>query len=134
GGTVIRRATLHNFDEIARLGLRVPDAVRVEKGGEIIPKITAALPEKRPADSRAIEPPAACPVCGGELSRVEDEVAWRCDNLQCPAQLQRALLHFCSRGAMNVEHVGPALMDALLESGKVRDAADLYALTRDDLL
>ena len=134
GGTVIRRATLHNFDEIARLDLRVPDVVRLEKGGEIIPKITAALPEKRPADARPVAPPAVCPVCGTELTRAEDEVAWRCDSLQCPAQLQRALLHFCSRGAMNIEHVGPALMDALLESGKVRDGADLYALTRDDLL
>lgn len=133
GGTTVKRATLHNFDEIARLGLRVPDVVRVEKGGEIIPKITAALPEKRPADARPIDPPEACPVCGGELSKVEDEVAWRCDNLQCPAQVQRALLHFASRGAMNIEHLGPALMDALLESGKVKDAADLYSLKAEDL-
>ena len=133
GGTTVKRATLHNFDEIARLDLRVPDVVRVEKGGEIIPKITATVPEKRPADARPIDPPAACPVCGGELSKVEDEVAWRCDNLQCPAQVQRALLHFGSRGAMNIEHLGPALMDALLESGKVHDAADLYALKAEDL-
>lgn len=134
GGTVVKRATLHNFEEIARLGVQCPDVVRVEKGGEIIPKITAVVLEKRPPASRPIVPPAACPVCGGELSRVEDEVAWRCDNLQCPAQVQRALLHFASRGAMNIEHLGPALMDALLEAGVVKDAADLYALTAEDLL
>jgi DNA ligase (NAD+) len=133
GGTTVKRATLHNFDEIERLGLRVPDAVRVEKGGEIIPKITAVVLEKRPRGSSAIVPPEACPVCGGELSKVEEEVAWRCDNLQCPAQVQRALLHFASRGAMNIEHLGPALMDALLESGAVKDAADLYALKQEDL-
>jgi DNA ligase (NAD+) len=129
----VKRATLHNFDEIARLGLRVPDVVRVEKGGEIIPKITAAVPEKRPKGHKPIAPPTNCPVCGEELSKVEEEVAWRCDNLQCPAQVQRALLHFGSRGAMNIEHLGPALMDALLESGKVKDAADLYALRAEDL-
>jgi DNA ligase (NAD+) len=136
GGTTVKRATLHNFDEIERLGLRVPDIVMVEKGGEIIPKITAAVVEKRPqlkTRSRPILPPEACPVCGSELSKDEEEVAWRCDNLQCPAQVQRALLHFGSRGAMNIENLGPALMDALIESGKVRDVADLYALKREDL-
>lgn len=133
GGTTVKRATLHNFDEIARLGLQCPDVVRVEKGGEIIPKITTVVAEKRPADSAPIVPPATCPECGGELSKVEEEVAWRCDNLQCPAQVQRALLHFASRGAMNIEHVGPALVDALLESGKLRDLADLYHLRREDL-
>jgi DNA ligase (NAD+) len=133
GGTTVKRATLHNFDEIARLGLQVPDTVRVEKGGEIIPKITAVVLEKRPKNSQPILPPEVCPVCGGDLSKVEEEVAWRCDNLQCPAQVQRALLHFSSRGAMNIEHMGPALMDALLESGKVTDAADLYALRQEDL-
>jgi DNA ligase (NAD+) len=124
---------LHNFDEIDRLGLRVPDAVRVEKGGEIIPKITAVVAEKRPKGSAAIVPPKQCPVCGSDLSRDEEEVAWRCDNLQCPAQVQRALLHFGSRGAMNIEHLGPALMDALLEAGTVKDAADLYALGQENL-
>lgn len=134
GGTVVKRATLHNFDEIARLGLQVPDRVRVEKGGEIIPKITAVIAEKCPGNSRPILPPERCPACGGELSRVEEEVAWRCDNLtQCPAQVQRALLHFGSRGAMNIEHLGPALMDSLIGSGKVRDPADLYALRQEDL-
>jgi DNA ligase (NAD+) len=133
GGTTVKRATLHNFDEIERLGLRVPDAVRVEKGGEIIPKITASIPEKRPKGSKPLVPPTECPVCGSELSKDEEEVALRCDNLQCPAQVQRALLHFAGRGAMNIENLGPALMDSLLESGKVKDIADLYALTREDL-
>jgi DNA ligase (NAD+) len=133
GGTVVKRATLHNFDEIERLGLQVPDVVLVEKGGEIIPKITTVVLEKRPRGSKPILPPETCPVCGSDLSKDEEEVAWRCDNLQCPAQVQRALLHFGSRGAMNIENLGPALMDALIESGKVRDVADLYTLQQEDL-
>jgi len=133
GGTTVKRATLHNFDEIARLSLQCPDWVTVEKGGEIIPKITGVIAEKRPPESRPILPPASCPVCGGELMKVEEEVAWRCDNLQCPAQVQRAILHFASRGAMNIENLGPALVDALLQAGKIRDAADLYALRLVDL-
>ncbi len=133
GGTLVKRATLHNFDEIERLGLRVPDAVLVEKGGEIIPKITSVVEGKRPKPNKAILPPTHCPVCGSELSKVEEEVAWRCDNLQCPAQVQRAILHFASRGAMNIENVGPALVDALLEKEAIRNVADLYDLKREDL-
>jgi len=133
GGTLVKRATLHNFDEIERLGLRVPDVVRVEKGGEIIPKIIGVVEEKRPKVTQAIIPPKVCPVCGSELSKVEEEVAWRCDNLQCPAQVQRAILHFASRGAMNIENVGPALVDSLLEQEAIRNVADLYDLKRDDL-
>ncbi len=133
GGTVVKRATLHNFDEIERLGLQAPDAVLVEKGGEIIPKITGVVHDKRPKNSRPIAPPQTCPVCGEALSKVEEEVAWRCDNLQCPAQVQRAILHFAGRGAMNIEHLGPALVDALLEAALIHDAADLYALRREDL-
>ena len=133
GGTLVKRATLHNFDEIERLGLRIPDVVMVEKGGEIIPKITSVVLEKRPKHTQAIVPPKVCPICNEELSKVEEEVAWRCDNLQCPAQVQRAILHFASRGAMNIENVGPALVDALLEAKLIRDVSGLYDLTREDL-
>jgi DNA ligase (NAD+) len=133
GGTLVKRATLHNFDEIERLDLRVPDVVMVEKGGEIIPKIISVVKEKRPKHTQAIIPPKVCPICGSGLSKVEEEVAWRCDNLQCPAQVQRAILHFASRGAMNIENVGPALVDLLLEKKVIENVADLYDLNREDL-
>lgn len=133
GGTTVKRATLHNFDEIARLDLRIHDFVSVEKGGEIIPKITGVNLEKRPAHAEAIALPKACPVCQGELVQVEGEVALRCDNLQCPAQVQRAILHFASRGAMNIEHLGPALVDALLAQKLIRDVGDLYSVNPQTL-
>lgn len=133
GGTLVKRATLHNFDEIARLGLMLKDHVIVEKGGEIIPKVVSVALAKRPNDASVIEPPSACPVCGAELSRAEDMVALRCDNLQCPAQVTRSILHFAGRPAMNIEHVGPALVDALLKDGLIRSVADLYFLKQDQL-
>lgn len=133
GGTTVKRATLHNFDEIERLDLRVPDTVIVEKGGEIIPKIIGVVLEKRPPDSQALKPPTTCPICSNELSKAEGEVAWRCDNLQCPAQVQRAILHYASRGAMNIEHFGPALVDALLAQGLIKDVADIYQLDSNKL-
>jgi DNA ligase (NAD+) len=133
GGTLVKRATLHNFDEIGRLGLRLKDFVIVEKGGEIIPKVVSVVEAKRPADSAAIEPPAECPVCGSELSKAEDMVALRCDNLQCPAQVTRSILHFVGRPAMNIEHIGPALVEALLKDGLIKSVADLYFLKQDQL-
>ena len=133
GGTLVKRATLHNFDEIERLGLKLKDHVIVEKGGEIIPKVVSVVEAKRPKDAQAIEPPTACPVCGSELSRDEEEVALRCDNLRCPAQVTRAILHFASRPAMNIENVGPALVESLLKEGLIKTAADLYFLRREQL-
>jgi DNA ligase (NAD+) len=128
GGTLVKRATLHNFDEIARLGVKLKDHVIVEKGGEIIPKVISVVLDKRPAEARDIDPPVECPVCGSELARDEAEVALRCDNLQCPAQVTRSILHFASRQAMNIEHVGPALVESLLRAGLIQSAADLYFL------
>jgi len=133
GGTLVKRATLHNFDEIGRLGLMIRDHVIVEKGGEIIPKVVSVVEAKRPKDAEAIEPPAACPVCGSELSKAEDMVALRCDNLQCPAQVTRSILHFVGRPAMNIENVGPALVESLLKEGLIKTVADLYFLTQDQL-
>ncbi|HLP41475.1 MAG TPA: NAD-dependent DNA ligase LigA, partial [Fibrobacteria bacterium] len=97
GGTTVKRATLHNFDEIRRLGLMLKDHVVVEKGGEIIPKVVSVNTGLRPADAAPIEPPTNCPVCGSDLVKLEEEVALRCDNLQCPAQVARSILHFASR-------------------------------------
>jgi len=133
GGTTVKRASLHNFDEIERLGLRIKDHVIVEKGGEIIPKVVSVVAEKRPKDAQAIELPKACPVCGSDLTPSEEEVALRCDNLQCPAQVARSIIHFTARQAMNIEHVGPALVDTLLREGLITSSPDLYFLKQEDL-
>lgn len=133
GGTLVKRATLHNFDEIARLGLMIHDHVIVEKGGEIIPKVMSVLLDKRPENAAPIQAPTHCPVCGSDLVRLEEEVALRCDNLSCPEQVARAVLHFTSRQAMNIEDIGPALVEALLREGLIKSAPDLYFLRHDQL-
>jgi len=133
-GTTVSNATLHNYDEVARLDARVGDFVEIEKGGEIIPKVTRVLVEQRPAGAPAFTPPTACPSCAGPLARLEGEVALRCQNtLSCGAQLQAALEHFCSRAAMNIESFGPALIAQVLAKGLVHDVADLFALTSGQL-
>ncbi len=133
GGTLVKRATLHNFDEIERLGLKLHDHVIVEKGGEIIPKVVSVVLEKRPARAEAIAIPERCPVCDSELAKMDDVVALRCENLQCPAQVTRSILHFVGRQAMNIENVGPALVDALLGQGMIKSFPDLYSVRREDL-
>ncbi|MDQ3001557.1 MAG: NAD-dependent DNA ligase LigA [Fibrobacterota bacterium] len=133
GGTLVKRATLHNFHEINRLGLKIKDHVIVEKGGEIIPKVVSVVEAKRPMDARTIEQPAQCPVCGSELTRDDEAVALRCDNLQCPAQVMRSILHFVSRPAMNIEHIGPSLVESLLKDGLIKTVADIYFLKREQL-
>jgi DNA ligase (NAD+) len=133
GGTLVKRATLHNFDEIERLGLKIKDHVIVEKGGEIIPKVVSVVEAKRPKDAKTIEQPTQCPVCASELSKDEEAVALRCDNLQCPAQVTRSILHFVSRPAMNIEHIGPSLVESLLKDGLIKSVADLYFLKREQL-
>lgn len=133
-GTTIRNATLHNYDEVARLDARVGDTVEIEKGGEIIPKIVRVLKEKRPAGSRPYDPLGGCPSCGAGLSRIEGEVALRCMNTtSCPAQLFASLSHFVSRPAMNIDSIGPALLRQLLDKGLVCTVADLFALRVEDL-
>ncbi len=133
GGTLVKRATLHNFDEIERLGLKIKDYVIVEKGGEIIPKVMSVVLEKRPKDASAIEQPTHCPVCNSDLARDLESVALRCENLQCPAQVTRSILHFVSRTAMNIENIGPALVDSLLQAGLIQSYPDLYFLKQADL-
>jgi DNA ligase (NAD+) len=132
-GTTIRNATLHNYDEIRRLDVRVNDFVSIEKGGEIIPKIIAVLVEKRPSHGKKFEEPAACPSCGAKLVRLEEEVALRCVNNSCPAQLFASLTHFVSRSAMNIEGLGPALVAKLLEAGLIKNVADLFTLSGERL-
>jgi DNA ligase (NAD+) len=128
GGTIVKRATLHNADEIRRLDVRVGDWVVLEKGGEIIPKVTGALAARRTGTETLFAFPEACPACGDPLEREPDQVVIRCVNEHCPAQLKRRILHFASRGAMDVTGLGEALTDQLVDRGLVRDEADLYAL------
>lgn len=132
-GTTVKRATLHNFDEVSRLDLHYGDTVGVEKGGEIIPKITDVKKELRPIGAEPVKAPEKCPVCGEPLSHIDDEVILRCENMHCPAQVQCLFEHFVSREAMNIENLGPALIASLIATGKIKRIPDLYRLTLEDL-
>ena len=132
-GTTVKRATLHNFDEVARLDLHFGDTVGVEKGGEIIPKITDVKKELRPAGALPVTAPDKCPVCGEPLTHVDGEVILRCENMHCAAQVQCLFEHFVSREAMNIENLGPALIASLIATGKIKRIPDLYRLTIEDL-
>jgi DNA ligase (NAD+) len=133
-GTTIRNATLHNYDEVRRLDIRVGDVVKIEKGGEIIPKVVAVMADKRTSANVPFSPPDACPSCGSRLGKLKEEVACRCFNASCPAQILRALTHFVSRTAMNIEGAGPVLIEQLIASGLVKTTADLYALSYEGLI
>ncbi|MBI2468324.1 MAG: NAD-dependent DNA ligase LigA, partial [Candidatus Rokubacteria bacterium] len=128
-GATISRATLHNADEIERLDVREGDTVVVERAGDVIPHILRVLAEKRPHGAKRFVFPGRCPVCGSAASRPEGEVVVRCTNAACPARLKEALFHYGSRDAMDIEHLGEAVLDQLVERGLVRDFADLYTLT-----
>ena len=133
-GTVVRRATLHNEEEIRRKDIRIGDRVLVEKAGEIIPAIVRVVAEKRTGNERPFSMPAACPVCGTEVEKREGEVALRCPNLQCPAQVKNWIAHFASRGAMDISGLGESLVDQLVDSGLVKNPAELYSLTKPELM
>ena len=132
-GTTVKRATLHNFDEVSRLDLHYGDTVGVEKGGEIIPKITDVKKELRPVGAVPVTAPEKCPVCGEPLTHIDDEVILRCENMHCAAQVQCLFEHFVSREAMNIENLGPALIASLISTGKIKRIPDLYRLTLEDL-
>jgi DNA ligase (NAD+) len=135
GGTTVTRATLHNADEIARLGARIGDFVQVERGGDVIPKIVEVVHDKtHPRGKREIVFPELCPECGSALVRAEGEVDWRCVNASCPARVREELLHFSARNVMNIEGLGDAMVAQLLAAGYVKGIADLYRLKKDDLL
>ncbi|HKZ03726.1 MAG TPA: NAD-dependent DNA ligase LigA [Pyrinomonadaceae bacterium] len=127
-GTTVSRATLHNEDEIRRLGLRIGDWVLIEKSGEIIPKVLQVVTSRRTGEEKRFRMPKRCPVCGGAISRPEGEVVSRCVAADCQAQLKGRLLHFASRRAMRIEGLGGVLVDLLVENGLVRDVGDLYGL------
>ena len=135
GGTTVRNATLHNIDEIARLGVRIGDWVQVERGGDVIPKVAKVIDDKdHPRGTREFEMPEKCPVCGTKVVRTEGEVDYRCVNANCPAKLLGTILHFASRGVMNIDGMGESLVTQLIERGLVKNVADIYDLTKKDLL
>jgi len=135
GGTTVRNATLHNMDEIGRLGVKIGDWVQVERGGDVIPKVAKVIDDKdHPRGDVAIEAPEKCPVCGTQVVRTEGEVDFRCVNANCPAKLVGTILHFASRGVMNIDGMGEALVNQLIEKGLVKNVADIYDLRKQDLL
>ena len=131
GGTTIRNATLHNEDEIVRLGVQINDRVLLERGGDVIPKVVSVV-EQAP-DGIAFEMPSRCPVCGGQVFREEGEAVRRCLSQTCPAKVKESLLHWSSRKAMKIDGLGERLVDQLVEKNLVRDVSDLYRLTREQL-
>jgi len=132
-GTTVSRATLHNEDEIKRLGVKIGDWVMIEKSGEIIPKVLSVVTSKRTGKEKEFEPPEKCPVCGGLISRPEGEVVARCVAADCAAQLMGRLLHFASRRAMRIEGLGEVLAEQLVAEHLVKDVGDLYSLTLDQV-
>jgi DNA ligase (NAD+) len=135
GGTTVKRATLHNQDEIDRLGVKIGDWVLVERGGDVIPKIVKVIEDKdHPRGYRTFEFPIHCPECGGKVVRAEGEADHRCVNAKCPAKLRESLLHFASRGVMNIEGMGESLVNQLADRGLVKDVADIYSLDEAKLL
>ena len=132
GGTTVTRATLHNMDEIERLRIKIGDWVEVERGGDVIPKVVKVL-EDKPRGTRQFHMPARCPVCGGHVVRAEGEADHRCVNANCPAKLRETIRHFASRGVMNIEGMGDALVNQLVDAGLVKSVADIYDLTEEQL-
>jgi len=135
-GSTISRATLHNFDEIQRKDIRIGDTVVIEKGGDVIPKIVSVVVAERDIKSKVTLPPDNCPVCNSKIFKPENEVAFYCENPECPAQIKARLIHFASRGAMDIEGLGDALVDLFVEKGFIKHFIDIYNLKdkRDELV
>ena len=132
-GSTVSHATLHNEDELARKDVRIGDTVLVHKAGEIIPEIIKPLIEKRTGSEKKFIIPQKCPVCGSEVTKLEDEVALRCTNFACPAQQFERIVHFVSKGAMDIDGLGTSIVEKLLSNGLIKDAADIYYLKYDDI-
>ena len=135
-GTTVKRASLHNFDQVERLGLRIGDTVIVEKAGEIIPQVVSVVKSRKSRRGKPIACPRSCPACQGDVAQDENGVYWRCINPACPAQIRERLIFFCGRNQMDIEGAGPALIDQLLAAGLIKSCADLYRLQgrRDELV
>lgn len=134
GGATVSRSTLHNLDEIRRLGLMIGDTVVIERSGDVIPKVVKVLPGLRAGEEKNIKAPAKCPICGGPVRQVGEEVAYRCLSTRCYAVSLRQVIHFVSKGAADLEGLGPKLIEQFMTAGLVKDAADLFALRKSDLL
>lgn len=133
-GSTVSRATLHNEDYIAQKDIRIGDTVVIQKAGDIIPEVVEVLKEKRQGHEREFKMPHKCPECGAEAVRVSGEAAYRCTGVSCPAQIRRSIIHFASRDAMDIRGLGPAIVSLLLKEKLIKDAADIYTLTREDLI
>ena len=134
GGVVVERATLHNFDYIAQKDIRIGDRVLIKRAGEVIPYVIGPVIDARTRKEKKYKPPINCPACGQPVEHFEGEVAWYCVNAACPAQLVRNVEHFVSRGAMDIVGLGTRIVEKLIETGKVKDVADIYTLKRADIL
>ena len=134
GGVIVERATLHNFDYIAEKDIRIGDRVMVKRAGEVIPYVIGPVLDARSGKEKRYKPPQTCPACGQPVERFNEEVAWYCVNAACPAQLVRNVEHFVSRGAMDIVGMGMRIVEKLIETGKVKDVADIYLLKRADIL
>ena len=134
GGVVVERATLHNFDFIAEKDIRVGDRVLIKRAGEVIPYVIGPVVDARSGKEKKYIPPTKCPTCGQAVEHFEGEVAWYCVNAACPAQLLRNIEHFVSRGAMDIVGLGVKIVEQLIESGLVKDVADLFTLKKEQLL
>ena len=133
-GSRVQRATLHNEDEIKRKDIRIGDTVLVQKAGEVIPEIIQVIKEKRSGKEKVFQMPDKCPICGSQTVKLDDEVVSRCNNISCPAQVKEKIRHFVSRGAMDIEGLGPALINQLVNNNIIKDFADLYYIRREELL
>ena len=133
-GSTVSRAALHNEDYIKEKDIRIGDTVVIQKAGEIIPEVVEVVFDKRDGSEKEFKMPSNCPACGEEVVRLEGEAAVKCINISCPAQLKRNIIHFASRDAMNIEGMGPRVIDLLMENNLLKDAADIYYLKKEDLL
>jgi len=133
-GSVVQRATLHNEDEIRRKDVRIGDIILIQKAGEVIPEVVKVIKEKRTGKEMEFVMPTQCPVCGAKVFRPEGEVASRCNSLTCPAQMKERIRHFSSRNAMDIEGLGPAIIDQLVEKNLIKDISNLFFLKRNDLI
>lgn len=134
GGVMVNRATLHNEDEIARKDIRINDWVYVRRAGDVIPEVVEPITNRRTGEEKRFSMPETCPICHTRLIKQPEETVWRCPNSDCQPRLIRSIAHFTSKGAMNIEGLGPQIVTQLIEAGLIRDIADLYALTKEDLL
>ncbi len=132
-GSVVSRATLHNEAFIREKDIRIGDTVILQKAGEVIPEVVSVIKEKRTGHEKEFSMPVTCPACGSQVVKLPGEVAYRCTDMACPAQLKQALIHFCSRDAMDIRGLGPALIELLLQSGLVEDAGDIYMLKPEEV-